>query len=162
MNGTATQLSRSCSIHPHTCLTRGTANLNLICHLFVTCNRTKWKRQATVGIELLAEAGNLAAMQSLCRAGGGGPWLPMAAHPILAHQIDLYYRSQMAAASALQRPPPLPSLSHSKLLLNPLVESEAAAATKVEAAAVGGSLGNLEETPLMAVPTTAESTSSDS
>lgn len=31
--------------------------------------RTKWKRQAAVGIELLAEAGNLAAVQSLCRAG---------------------------------------------------------------------------------------------
>ena len=74
--------------------------------LFVVCtNRTKWKRQATVGIELLAEAGNLAAVQSLCRAG---PWLPMAAHPILAHQIDLYYRAQVAAG-ALQRTPMLPS-----------------------------------------------------
>ena len=38
-------------------------------------SRTKWKRQAAVGIELLAEAGNVAAVQSLCRAGGF-PWPP--------------------------------------------------------------------------------------
>ena len=87
-------------------------------------SRTKWKRQATVGIELLAEAGNLAAVQSLC-ARGGFPWAAGGAggyppHPAAAaasgffsQQLhDLYYRqAQQAAAAAaasqqLQRPLP--------------------------------------------------------
>ena len=98
----------------------------------VICNRTKWKRQASVGIEMIVEAGNIAAVQNLCRVGAGGPhWLPTMAHPLLAHQIDLYYRSQIATA-ALQRPQ-LPSLpiNHSKFLQDPMMESVAATLTSL-------------------------------
>ena len=118
----------------------------------VICNRTKWKRQASVGIEMIVEAGNIAAVQNLYRVGASGPqWLPAMAHPLLAHQIDLYYRSQMATA-AFQRPP-LPSLpiSHTKLLQDPMMESVAATLTSL-----GKTATAREET------TAPESTSSNS
>ena len=78
---------------------------------------------------MIVEAGNIAAVQNLCRVGAGGPhWLPAMAHPLLAHQIDLYYRSQMATA-ALQRPS-LP-ISHAKFLQDPMMESVAATLTSL-------------------------------
>ena len=78
--------------------------------------RTKWKRQTAVGFELLAEAGNLAAVQNMCRGMGTFPWVPgyPPPHPATAHaaataslfsspaiqqQLDLYYR-QVAATQA--------------------------------------------------------------
>lgn len=72
-----------------------------------THNRTKWKRQTAVGLELLAEAGNYAAFQRLYGAPPYiGPW-PYAQNPASAPQsaADLYYR-QAAAAAALQKPLP--------------------------------------------------------
>ena len=60
--------------------------------------RTKWKRQTAVGIELLTEAGNVAALQQMYR-GLGYTWPSVAAgHPALAptlnplSTLDLYYR----------------------------------------------------------------------
>ena len=88
---------------------------------FFTIHRTKWKRQTAVGFELLAEAGNLAAVQSMCRgmgAAAGFPWTTAAAQPqppppfpsspaslfsptatagSLQQQLDLYYRQAAAA-----------------------------------------------------------------
>ena len=84
--------------------------------MFLVYKRTKWKRQATVGIELLTEAGNIAAMQSLCARL---PWMhhhppppaltPPASSSIasLGTNMDFYYRH--AAALATLRPPPFVS-----------------------------------------------------
>ena len=75
---------------------------------FLLCFRTKWKRQTAVGFELLAEAGNLAAVQNMCRGMGSFPWVPgyPPPHPATAHaaataslfsspalqqQLDMYY-----------------------------------------------------------------------
>ena len=88
--------------------------------------RTKWKRQTAVGFELLAEAGNLAAVQNMCRGMGTFPWVPgyPPPHPATAHaaataslfsspalqqQLDMYYRQvaatqAAAAAQALHQP----------------------------------------------------------
>lgn len=72
--------------------------------------RTKWKRQTAVGLELLAEAGNYAAVQRLYGAPYGWPYPPQpnaaaaaAALNPAALSVDLYYR-QAAAAAALQKP----------------------------------------------------------
>lgn len=70
-------------------------------------NRTKWKRQTSVGLELLAEAGNFAAFQSLYGRPpyiGGWPY-PQVPSGSPSSTIDLYYR-QAAAAAALQKPLP--------------------------------------------------------
>ncbi|KAG5682707.1 hypothetical protein PVAND_012041 [Polypedilum vanderplanki] len=69
--------------------------------------RTKWKRQTAVGLELLAEAGNFAAFQSLYgrpayMSGWPYPQVPSGSP---SNSIDLYYR-QAAAAAALQKPLP--------------------------------------------------------
>lgn len=89
-----------------------TSNSSVFMNSLFSPNRTKWKRQATVGIELLTEAGNIAAMQSLCAR------LPWMQHPpppstltppplssslaaSLGTNMDLYYRH----AAALLRPP---------------------------------------------------------
>ena len=37
--------------------------------------RTKWKRQTAVGLELLAEAGNLAAVQRMLHSNGASYWM---------------------------------------------------------------------------------------
>ncbi|KAK4322559.1 hypothetical protein Pmani_006685 [Petrolisthes manimaculis] len=91
--------------------------------------RTKWKRQTAVGLELLAEAGNYAAVQRIYSAPYGWPYPPQpssaaaaaaaaAALSPAAASVDLYYR-QAAAAAALQKPlayrlypPGLPMLPH--------------------------------------------------
>ncbi|XP_042873949.1 barH-like 1 homeobox protein [Penaeus japonicus] len=76
--------------------------------------RTKWKRQTAVGLELLAEAGNYAALQRLYGPAYGWPYPPQpssaaaaaaaaAALSPAAASVDLYYR-QAAAAAALQKP----------------------------------------------------------
>lgn len=94
--------------------------------------RTKWKRQTAVGIELLAEAGNVAALQQMYRGMGYNwplphpslpPSMPLPPSPLST--LDLYYR-QAAAAHSLQRPfpykilpgsgTPLPPSHHSHLL----------------------------------------------
>ena len=69
--------------------------------------RTKWKRQTAVGLELLAEAGNYAAFQSLYgRTPYMGAWpYPQVPAGNPTSTIDLYYR-QAAAAAALQKPLP--------------------------------------------------------
>ena len=82
--------------------------------------RTKWKRQTAVGIELLQEASNVAALQQMYRTMGiSWPPGPMSPHPLPASlpssatspvvspfsSLDLYYR-QAAAAHSLQRPFP--------------------------------------------------------
>ncbi|XP_068216333.1 barH-like 1 homeobox protein [Palaemon carinicauda] len=76
--------------------------------------RTKWKRQTAVGLELLAEAGNYAAVQRLYSTPYGWPYPPQAPSAAAAAaaaaalspsaaSMDLYYR-QAAAAAALQKP----------------------------------------------------------
>ena len=97
--------------------------------LFRIClTRTKWKRQTAVGLELLAEAGNYAALQRLYGPSYSWPYAPQpttaaaaaAAAAALgpAASVDLYYR-HAAAAAALQKPlayrlypPGLPLLPH--------------------------------------------------
>lgn len=75
--------------------------------------RTKWKRQAIVGYEILAEAGNYAAFQRLYASGAAGvpahpaagsywPYPGAAAH----HQSDFFYRQAATAAVTLQKPLP--------------------------------------------------------
>lgn len=79
-------------------------------------SRTKWKRQTAVGIELLAEAGNVAALQQMYRSLGyshPAAWPLPSHHPAMPQfppspfspLTDLYYR-QAAAAHSLQRPFP--------------------------------------------------------
>ena len=66
--------------------------------LFYLSLRTKWKRQTAVGIELLTEAGNVAALQQMYR-GLGYTWPGVApSHPALTpglspfSTLDMYYR----------------------------------------------------------------------
>ncbi|KAL8625884.1 hypothetical protein ACOMHN_012476 [Nucella lapillus] len=81
--------------------------------------RTKWKRQTAVGLELLAEAGNYAAVQRMLQSNPY--WASY--HPHVAALLGgvdsmQYYRSSMAAAAAaaaagnmppgVTRPPPPP------------------------------------------------------
>ena len=78
--------------------------------------RTKWKRTTSVGLELLAESGNLSALQALYRGGGAmamcslGSSMPSSMPspyptPLMAggglSPLELYYR-HAAAASALK------------------------------------------------------------
>ncbi|XP_014664309.1 PREDICTED: homeobox protein B-H2-like [Priapulus caudatus] len=70
---------------------------------------TKWKRQTAVGLELLAEAGNYAAVQRMLQNNPYAWYSPAAAaaaHPAVPgytpSMLDMYYRQ--AAAAALQRP----------------------------------------------------------
>ena len=82
------------------------------------CCRTKWKRQTAVGIELLQEASNVAALQQMYRtmglswpgAGPGPGGVALPPHPPVFSSLDLYYR-HAAAAHSLQRPvfPPAPA-----------------------------------------------------
>ncbi|XP_076057212.1 uncharacterized protein LOC143034748 [Oratosquilla oratoria] len=86
--------------------------------------RTKWKRQTAVGLELLAEAGNYAALQRLYGAAAATPYWPYPAAAAAAAAaasatpstgplpqglpggLDVYYRQ--AAAAISQRSPVLP------------------------------------------------------
>ncbi|KFM61445.1 Homeobox protein B-H1, partial [Stegodyphus mimosarum] len=65
--------------------------------------RTKWKRQTAVGLELLAEAGNYAAVQRMLQTTPY--WLNHYAANLPFSSVsgmDMYYRQ--AAAVALQKP----------------------------------------------------------
>ncbi|XP_043207600.1 homeobox protein B-H1-like [Amphibalanus amphitrite] len=69
--------------------------------------RTKWKRQTAVGMELLAEAGNVAALQRIY-GGSGVPWpypavpgLPAHGVPAVPPLTTAAYYSQLAA---IQKP----------------------------------------------------------
>lgn len=58
--------------------------------LFNLYYRTKWKRQTAVGLELLAEAGNLTAFNRLFQ--GGPYWSPFGQHASrLMTGLDPYY-----------------------------------------------------------------------
>ena len=81
--------------------------------MFFLFFRTKWKRQTAVGLELLAEAGNYAALQRLYgtsaytwpysnQPSAAAAAAAAALNPAAA-SVDLYYR-QAAAAAALQKP----------------------------------------------------------
>ena len=60
--------------------------------------RTKWKRQTAVGLELLAEAGNYAALQRIYSSAPSQPsFSPWASFDAAARQ---------AAASAIPKPMP--------------------------------------------------------
>ncbi|XP_037079340.1 homeobox protein B-H1-like [Pollicipes pollicipes] len=64
--------------------------------------RTKWKRQTAVGMELLAEAGNVAALQRIY-GGSGVPWpYPLPAQTLPAvPSLNAAYYNQLAA---IQKP----------------------------------------------------------
>lgn len=85
--------------------------MNIIIWPQYFANRTKWKRQTAVGLEILAEAGNYAAFQRLY----GGYWAGVPAYPAqpAPAAADLYYRQAAASAAAaasatntLQKPLP--------------------------------------------------------
>ncbi|RWS30456.1 homeobox protein-like protein [Leptotrombidium deliense] len=95
--------------------------------------RTKWKRQTAVGLELLAEAGNFAAVQRMLQTNpywlnqlnqyGGGALSPSAQATIAsngalqANPFDIYYRQ---AASVLQKPTAISTLYPPVNRFNPL------------------------------------------
>ncbi len=56
------------------------------------CFRTKWKRQTAVGLELLAEAGNYAAVQRMLQANPY--WSAYGAHTagIMSNMDAMYFR----------------------------------------------------------------------
>uniref|UniRef100_T1IJQ5 Homeobox domain-containing protein n=1 Tax=Strigamia maritima TaxID=126957 RepID=T1IJQ5_STRMM len=76
--------------------------------------RTKWKRQTAVGLELLAEAGNFAAVQRMY--GSSAPYWPYSNSPLAS--LDLYYRH----AAAMQRPVSI----FPRVLVPPTLSSSAA------------------------------------
>jgi hypothetical protein len=86
-----------------------TVELNRYCLYF----RTKWKRQTAVGLELLAEAGNYAAVQRMLQTspywlsqyGNAATTLTTPPAAAAAHPFDLYYRQ---AAAVLQKPTATP------------------------------------------------------
>ncbi|XP_069947895.1 homeobox protein ceh-30-like [Cherax quadricarinatus] len=83
--------------------------------------RTKWKRQTAVGLELLAEAGNYAALQRLYGQHYWPP-TPTLAHitPTLPAGVDAYYRHVAAALTQRATIQPNPFLSHSLSQASPL------------------------------------------
>ncbi|XP_076316059.1 barH-like 1 homeobox protein isoform X2 [Tachypleus tridentatus] len=68
--------------------------------------RTKWKRQTAVGLELLAEAGNYAAVQRMLQTSPY--WIThyasLSGHSSLGYATNLDYHLRQAAAAAIQRP----------------------------------------------------------
>merc|ERR1712130_409141 len=80
--------------------------------------RTKWKRTTSVGLELLHEQGNLAALQAaIYRGPGAYPGFPA---PLVAgagiSPLEMYYRQAAAASAALSSigasKPPFPFLGN--------------------------------------------------
>ena len=80
--------------------------------------RTKWKRTTSVGMELLAEQGNLAALQAAIYRGQGPGAYPFPA-PLVAgagiSPLEMYFRQTAAASAALSsigasKPPFFPVL----------------------------------------------------
>ncbi|XP_042213298.1 homeobox protein B-H1-like [Homarus americanus] len=84
--------------------------------------RTKWKRQTAVGLELLAEAGNYAALQRLYGQHYWPPTPSLAAHltPTLPAGVEAYYRHVAAALSQRTTVPPRPFLPHALSQASPL------------------------------------------
>merc|ERR1712117_398603 len=62
--------------------------------------RTKWKRATSVGLELLAETGNYAALQALYRSPYPGYPAPLMAGAGIS-PLEMYYRQAAAASAAL-------------------------------------------------------------
>ncbi|KAG7173630.1 Homeobox protein B-H2-like 1 [Homarus americanus] len=83
---------------------------------------TKWKRQTAVGLELLAEAGNYAALQRLYGQHYWPPTPSLAAHltPTLPAGVEAYYRHVAAALSQRTTVPPRPFLPHALSQASPL------------------------------------------
>ncbi|RWS09978.1 homeobox protein B-H1-like protein [Dinothrombium tinctorium] len=95
--------------------------------------KTKWKRQTAVGLELLAEAGNYAAVQRMLQTNpywinqlnqyGGGALSPSAPATLTSssslppNPFDIYYRQ---AASVLQKPTAISTLYPAVNRFNPL------------------------------------------
>ncbi|XP_076348354.1 barH-like 1 homeobox protein [Tachypleus tridentatus] len=68
--------------------------------------RTKWKRQTAVGLELLAEAGNYAAVQRMLQTSPYwvAHYASLSGHPSLGYAANLNYQYRQVAAAAIQRP----------------------------------------------------------
>ncbi|MPC33329.1 Homeobox protein B-H2 [Portunus trituberculatus] len=83
--------------------------------------RTKWKRQTAVGLELLTEAGNYAALQRLY-THPYWPSSPALAHlmPSLPAGLEAYYRQAVAALSQRPPAPPRPFLPSALSQTSPL------------------------------------------
>ncbi|GFS27046.1 Barh homeobox protein [Elysia marginata] len=77
-------------------------------------SRTKWKRQTAVGLELLAEAGNYAAVQRMLQTNPYWASYHPHAAALLQSMDSLYYRHGVVTSSlplgARQPPPPPASL----------------------------------------------------
>ena len=72
---------------------------NTIVYLFVY--RTKWKRQTAVGLELLAEAGNYAAVQRMMQSSPYWSQYPSTQGSGLLSTVDsLYYRQAVSPLSS--------------------------------------------------------------
>ncbi|KAF4518579.1 hypothetical protein B566_EDAN012406 [Ephemera danica] len=117
--------------------------------------RTKWKRQTAVGLELLAEAGNYAALQRHLMYGPPAPYLAwppaqhFAGHPGInsatlsppsgapSSMAELLYYRQAAAAAAATLQKPLPYR-----LLPPTLQAGAPPPPTASAAAALGSLAS--------------------
>lgn len=94
-------------------------------HTTFSVPRTKWKRQTAVGLELLAEAGNYAAVQRMLQTNPYWASYHPHAAALLSNMDSLYYRHGMAPLPVnrpvvprmlihnLQQPvPPLPPPQH--------------------------------------------------
>lgn len=68
--------------------------------------RTKWKRQTAVGLELLAEAGNYAAVQRLLQTNPYWSQYVNTASPVIMSNVDAMYLRHGSGA-ALQAPRPV-------------------------------------------------------
>ena len=99
-------------------------------HFVCMSNRTKWKRQTAVGLELLAEAGNFAAVQRMLQSSpywlqqlqqyAGPSLVPSMASSVGSlgggaaaglpnSPFDMYYRGMAAAAGATVQKGPGPT-----------------------------------------------------
>ena len=70
----------------------------------VSVPRTKWKRQTAVGLELLAEAGNYAAVQRMLQSNPYWFTYHPQAAAILSNLDALYFRSHPDATSGAAYP----------------------------------------------------------
>ena len=73
-------------------------------HVLFSVFRTKWKRQTAVGLELLAEAGNYAAVQRMLQSNPYWFTYHPQAASIISNLDALYYRAGTDNALQGQRP----------------------------------------------------------
>ena len=73
-------------------------------YIFFNVFRTKWKRQTAVGLELLAEAGNYAAVQRMLQSNPYWFTYHPQAASIISNLDALYYRAGAENALQGQRP----------------------------------------------------------